>query len=233
MELRSVLSTKTLNDKAVILAHSLGMSLTCVDFIQINKLAVNLSSIDRESFDSVVFTSANGVKYFFDHDDAKKIIQEKGIFSLSEKTSSELLSHNIRADYIKKNAVDLALTMIKLKGVRSVLHICGTRRMDALESFLKKAGINYTQLIVYETEIKNIPLSKGFDVILFYSPSGVQGFFAANQPGEQTVFCCIGETTHAELKKHSACAKVILPDAPSPEAMIKSVGEYFRNKPGA
>jgi uroporphyrinogen-III synthase len=232
MELRSVLSTKTLDDKALVLAHSLGLSLTFVDFIQIKGLPVDLTSPDWQSFDSVAFTSSNAVKYFFSNPDTRIFLKGKSIFSLSEKTSSELLSHHIRADYIKKNASDLALAMIS-KNAKSVLHFCGNRRLNIIREIVIPAGINYSELVVYETELKSMPLDKEFDAILFYSPSGVQGFFAANQQNHRTVYCCIGETTNTELKKHSWGTTIIIPDAPTPEAMVKLVGEYFRNKPVA
>lgn len=233
MELKQVLSTKTLDDKALMLAHSLGMSITCIDFIQINGLTFDLSLPNGQSPDAIVFTSANAVKYFFENEAARGFIKGKTIFSLSEKTSSELLTHGIHADYVKKNAGELARAIARVNGIKSVLHVCGNRRLDILEEQLNTAGINYASLFVYKTKLKSMALNKIFDAILFYSPSGIEGFFAANHAGDKTVFCCIGETTSDELKKRIKNPTVIVPQAPAPETMISSLGEYYRNKQAA
>lgn len=226
-----VLSTKSLDKTIIAHARSLNMEVKCVDFIEIKETEFDIASV-MQGFDSVAFTSANAVNYFFQNKKASELLNGKNIFSLSGKTQEELLKHHTDISLAKENAGNLADAIVQSKHLKSVLHIAGNLTLDVFGKKLKNAGIDYTLLAVYQTVLKSERvLDKDIDTIMFYSPSGVESFFAANEINKQMVYCCIGNTTAAALKDKYSDAKIILPSQPTPRAMIDAIFQFA--KPGA
>lgn len=224
-----VLSTKTLDGETIAHAHTLNLNIRCVDFIKVSGVDFDTHSIHLHTFESIAFTSRNAVKYFFRNQNALKLLRGKSIFSLAGKTSEELAKHNLKAIYTGENAGDLAEAIIQTKLAKSVLHVCGNLTLDVLGKKLKSAGIVYSSLIIYQTILQNnIVLNEDFDVIMFYSPSGVESFFAANKLSNENVCCCIGETTATALREKNISAKIILPKELSPESMIDAIVNFFK-----
>ncbi len=211
-------------------AHTLNLNIRCVDFIKVNGVDFDTHSIHSHTFDSIAFTSANAVKYFFGNQNALNLLRGKNIFSLAGKTSEELARYNLKAIYTGENADDLAEVIIQAKLAKSVLHFCGNLTLEVLGAKLKGAGIEYSSLIIYQTILQNkIVLNEDFDVVMFYSPSGVESFFAANKLNNENVCCCIGETTAMALRKKNSTAKIILPRQPSLQSIIEAIAKYFQN----
>lgn len=219
-----VLSTKTLDKEVIAHATSLGLNIQCVDFIKVNGIEFNLHSIYPNSFDSVAFTSANAVEYFLQDKNAVELLNGKNIFSLVGKTFETLSIHNIEVVSVGKNIDELANTIIQSQSVKSVLHVRGNLSLGVLEKKLKHNRIEYTSLIVYQTTLQSdIVVNNNFDVIMFYSPSGIESFLTNNKLSSETLFCCIGEATATSLKEKYNNAKIILPELPSPESMIAAI----------
>jgi uroporphyrinogen-III synthase len=224
-----VLSTKLLETETLSYATSLDMEVQCNAFIEIVPFAFDLQSMQAETFDAVAFTSSNSVIHFFNQPDAVKLLDNKDVFSLSGRTSDELLKRNIQPTFTAINADSLARLIIETRLTRSVLHIGGNLTLDTLEQKLKAAGIVYKPLTVYTTVLhKEILVDDTFDAILFYSPSGVESFLTNNRPGNATVCCCIGATTATALRASFADAKIIFPKQPTPESMLDAISLHFK-----
>lgn len=220
-----VLSTKTLDPKTIAYAHSLNLDVQCIDFIKIEPSEFDLPN---GTFDFIIFTSSNAVRFFFEHEKSVEFLIDKKILSLSGKTKEELLGNNIQPVFTADNTADLARLIIQTKTAGSVLHVCGNLALNVLEEKLKIEGIAYTQLIVYQTRLqRDIILNAQFDAIMFYSPSGVESFFTRNHIRNEMVCCCIGETTAISLKEKWRNAKIILPQHTSPESMIDAIEQYL------
>ena len=110
------------------------------------------------------------------------------------------------------------------------MHIAGNLTLDTLEKKLKSAGIDYNRLVVYETILKSkrVP-NKDFDVIMFYSPSGVGSFFLTNELNREATYCCIGNTTANALRGKYSNAKIISPVHPNPESMIDTIYQFAKS----
>ena len=224
-----VLSTKSLDEAIIAQARSLGLDMEYMDFIETVRKDFDVTSV-KTGFDSEVFTSANAVKYFFENKGAAELLSNRNIFSLSGKTQEELHKHDLNAILVEENAADLADAIIQSKSSKSVLHIAGNLTLDTLEKKLKAAGIDYNRLVVYQTILKGQKLTDAdFDVIMFYSPSGIEGFFTNNEFDDQVTYCCIGNTTANALKGKYSDAKIILPLHPTPESMLDAI--YQLTKP--
>ena len=225
-----MLSTKTLDGDTLAFAQTQNLAVECVDFIETTAVPFNLENIEQQNFDAVAFTSTNAVKYFFENNRVADLIKDKQIFALEGKTSSGLLTSGIKANSESASADELADEIVDSKTCKSVLHPCGNLRLPVLESKLRQAGVAYTDLVVYQTKIvTDKKVNKQFDAILFYSPSGVEGFMAQNNFGNETVCCCIGQTTAQALKEKKNTANIVLPAEPSPKAMLTSLADYFNN----
>jgi uroporphyrinogen-III synthase len=227
--MKTVLSTKTLDGITLAFAQTLSLDVRCADFIETKPLLFNIEHINFAIFDAVAFTSANAVNYFFENNRAADLIAGKQIFALQGKTTGSLLSRGITANLQAASADELADEIVKGKTCKAVLHICGEMRLPVLESKLKQAGLNYAEMVIYQTIVQTAKkIDESFDAILFFSPSGVEGFTALNDSGK-AVCCCIGKTTANALKDKNNTARIILPEQPSPSSMLSAVKVYFQN----
>lgn len=223
-----MLSTKTLDPETLAYAQSLNLNVQCTDFIETSPVSFEIKDIDTGNFDAVVFTSANAVKYFFENKDAWNLLRSKLVFALEGKTNDALLVYEVIASGKAASANELADVMAA-EAVQSVLHICGNLRLETLEDKLKQAGIGYKDLAVYRTGIlTDKKITEHFDAVLFFSPSGVDGFFSLNHVTDKTVCCCIGETTAQALRGKNKTANIIIPQQPSPVAMLAAVANYWK-----
>jgi len=225
--MKKVLSTKTLDSDTLAYAQTLQMDVQCMDFIETAAFPFKFEPFASKNFDALVFTSASAVKYFFENKAAAAFVESKKIFALQGKTREELLVRGIQTDISAASAHELASAIIQNKAAKDILHICGNLRLTVMEESLQQAGILYTDLMVYQTGTKAKKAADKFDAILFYSPSGVESFLALNNLDDETVYCCIGNTTAQELKERSNSITIILPEQPSPQSMLTAVSNHF------
>lgn len=218
-----ILSTKLLNEKEISFAKSMNIDLHCLDFIKVNGIDFDFDKISSEKFDSIVFTSANAVNYFFKNKKCFEFLKEKNIFSISGKTSEELSKQKLKIKLTGKTSEELSKNIIQTKNVKSILHLCGNLNLDILGKNLTGAGIKYFPLTVYQTVLQNKIVNEKFDAMLFFSPSGVESFFVNNKLDSETVCCCIGETTASALRKKYSEAKIVLPKEPNVKFMLEEL----------
>ena len=224
--MKKVLSTKTLDPAMLQYAQTKQLELTCIDFIETSALAFNETTVDTNTYDAVVFTSANAVEYFFSNATASSLINNKAIYGLQGKTNEALLSHHLNAVATAASAAELAQVIIAGHKVKSVLHVCGNLKLTALEEALSFSGISYQHLLVYQTVKQTAQkVTDDFDAILFFSPSGVESFLVENELKNELLCCCIGKTTAAALKQKTN--HIILPGEPTPLAMLNAVAAYL------
>ena len=224
--MKKVLSTKTLDPDALAYAQTQNLHVQCVDFIETRPVKFTLPPTN---FSAIAFTSSNAVKYFFAEAGSAAHIKNKKVFAIQGKTADELLARGITADITGPSAEELGLAITGSDFTGSVLHICGNLRLPVLENKLKAAGIAYQDMPVYETILTRRKINESFDAVLFFSPSGVDGFMAMNDVSDNTLCCCIGSTTAQALKEKRKDANIITSPQPSPVAMLKAVANYWGN----
>ncbi len=229
--MKTLLSTKLLEQEMFDYARKLDMDLSCVEFIKAQSIDFDLSRTSLATLDSAAFTSSNAVKHFLERRGAKKFLNGKKIFSVSGKTKADLEKAGINISVSGDNAEELAEKVIVQGEVKSVIHVCGNKSLNVLESKLTKAAIRYVPFVVYETVIQEQPrLKESFDAILFFSPSGIESLLMKNDIETNTLCCCIGETTASALKIRKPNVEVVVPVNPTPEAMIDAIAGYFTHQ---
>lgn len=224
-----IFSTKELDPHIIEMAAQAGFSVHCKNLISVNEVEWTPDRTILDNFDALAFTSEKAVRIFCERPEVRDFLQSKKIFALSGKTTKALeelgFAPQLRAD----NAAFLAEQIIANKAAKSVLHICGRMRLDYLDTLLMKAGINYQACEVYETILKtDFQLPEDYDVILFYSPSAVKSFFTSHRLNAENPAVCIGPSTAEALKFMAPEAKILIPEHPSQEAMIKLLIEKFK-----
>ena len=198
-----ILFTKNIDSEVI--SKELGNNITaeCIEVIKIKNLKVETFDLKSKS---LIFTSLNGVKSFFENqfspnEDFTAKNYNK-IYCVGEKTKRELRKNGFGTFKVLKNADTLSKFIIDHCQNEKFLHFCGNLAIDVLDKELPLQNISYKKVIVYETEELNPEISEKFHAIVFFSPSGVRSF-AKNNSLENTVLFSIGETTSKELRKHT------------------------------
>lgn len=144
------------------------------------------------SYDWIVFTSANGVRFFFeDFLKGFKDIRALGMLRFAcvgKATAREIERHHIRVECMPDTATgeSLADALIETGSLDSakVIVVTGNLNRDVLVRKLEAGGAIVDRLLLYKTEktdLSDNPVAddfreKGADAILFASSSAVQSF---------------------------------------------------------
>lgn len=179
-----------------------------------------------------VFTSANGVEAVRQNLQLKAGTPSPAwkVFCISGKTKEAVASAFPAAEVLgtAEYGADLAQRILEEDGVQEVVFFCGNQRRNELPSVLKEAGITVHEVTVYQTEETPSHEEEDLDGVLFFSPSGVRSFFAANGLKKEAVCFAIGRTT-AEAIAPFTPNKVITSEATSPESVLEAVYHYTQS----
>jgi uroporphyrinogen-III synthase len=188
-----VVSTRKLGAPARGRFARLGWRLTQHNFIQ-KRMA--LPPVTREAIAAdVVLTSSTAVRAFALL--AAKILLPVAncrVHCLAHATRNAAERAGFCIASTAPDARTLAMEILKTPGIRSVTHVCGSRRLTDLSDTLQGAGVAVTDVVAYQTELTPLKLTAPFDGILFFSPSAIDSFCMANETNPAPCFC-IGQTT--------------------------------------
>lgn len=197
-------------------------------------------------WDALIFTSANGVRYFvkraqeiFPHLIQK--LQKCTTYAVGERTMAVADSLGLPAVCFNKaqNAELLAEELARrVKG--KILFPCGNLTGDMVQVRLSDEGVGVTQVVVYQTlpfkpentdqvmmELKN----KQIDAIAFFSPSSIKHFLDLIPQSylDQCAIAAIGTTTAAAARSHGLFPDIIAETTDS-KNLIKTMENYYRDR---
>lgn len=210
-----------------------------------NKLDKSLKQL--KTTDWIIFTSANGVNYFF-----KRLFNKKlSIKSLlhikfaviGEKTNEILTQYGISADLVPKEYRAEGLIeqfkSIDLIG-KNILIPRAKEARNILPKMLKRLGANVDVITVYENKVpgslKSTKLISEIkkaapDVITFTSPSTVNNFYSVFKIDEKSfsnsIIASIGPVTNQALNNHGLEAD-ITPKKYTTDSLIQEILKYFK-----
>ncbi|MDB4608527.1 uroporphyrinogen-III synthase [Flavobacteriaceae bacterium] len=188
-----ILSTKTLSKTQKSRIIELGHAYTERNFIETKTVPFSY----EENNSTLLFSSQNAVKSVYSKPGINTILKDKKCYCVGEKTKNLLLEKGLKVTHFEENSSDLAYFITKKAKNERFLFFCGNERRPELETILKKENIEIEATEVYQTILK--PKKMGFfNVILFYSPSGVKSFLKHNSL-DQSLCVCIGETTASSI----------------------------------
>ena len=233
-----VLSTKKLEPSLIKKAEENDIEIIEQEFISIKPIwdqqtLDKIISLADRGVSAIAFTSANAVdslnSYMHAGDTYHGI--RWSIFCLSGKTKEAvsnalLLIKNIAGE--AEDAAGLANKIIKQE-VREIIFFCGNKRREELPAALKAADVKVHEIVLYETIETPLVIKDHFDAVLFFSPSGVQSFFASNEPPPDTICFAIGRTTATSIATFTNNT-IIKSPVPDPKKMVEEVIEHFKQK---
>ncbi len=200
-----------------------------------------------DGFDWIVFTSVNGVTFFWDRLAAvgkdTRALGKIRVAAIGPATAQSLRDRGISPDFIPDayiaESVAQGLVEQGMKGKRILLARAAVAR-DVLPAILREAGADVSVLPVYETvpahsrqdEVAERLKQGTLDYIAFGSSSTVDNFFAGIPEslvrGSGVRLACIGPVTARTLGSHGLVASVMPETFTIPalvDAIVSDAGE--------
>lgn len=227
-----ILSTRPLSPEVIADANAKGFVIDTLSFIHTESLTdpeISKAVNHVDMFAAVIFTSMNAVEA------VKAMLGDKNpswkIYCIGNttKTLIEKYFPNSLIIGTAADATSLAKEVLLNKEISEVVFFCGNQRRDELPASLSSNDVEVKEVVVYSTyEVWN-KVNENYDGILFFSPSAVNSFFAANKIVASTVAFAIGQTTAAEIGKHSS-NRVVVSDKPGKEALVNAMMSYYKSE---
>lgn len=217
------------------LAKEYGLKVDFRPFIEIQSVdykEFRKQKIEILEHSAIIFTSRNAVDNFFRICSEAKIDvpADMKYFCISEQTANYLQKYIVirkRKIFVgHKTAKDLQEVLIKHKEEK-FLFPCSNIRKDDLPSFMRQKGFKFTEAIIYKTVASDLSdlASVNYDIIAFFSPSGVNSLFVNFPDFKQkgTRIAAFGPTTAKEVRDNGLILDIQapLPNAPSMTGAIE------------
>ena len=195
-------------------------------------------SLDRvidalPDYQSVIFTSTNGVKFFFERLAAKgkdsRALACCMIAAVGETTANDLRAHGIIADLVPEKFIStelLPLLEADQRGIRTAVIRAAEGRDDLIDE-LRKRGGDVDLGIAYQTRAAEGTIEGAFDVVTFTSASTVDNFFAKGVSVNGAILASIGPVTSEAIVRHGRRPDIEAPSA-SIEALRDAIVEHAR-----
>ncbi len=241
-----IVSTRPLynNDELSELLKKKGATVINFSMIKFAEIPIDTDKINIlkniNQFTHIIFTSQNGVRYFFNI--LKKnniIISNKVKFAvIGNKTAKELRAWNYKPDFISgaQNS-DIFGEQLKNKVVTpndSVLIAVSNLARTTIEEQLLQVVKTVQRIDVYQIknadnypeETSNKIKSGQYDIIIFTSPSGVNKFMEIFS-NRNIKSACIGKTTEKALLRHNITPLVTATNADA-EIFANEIENYLQ-----
>lgn len=199
-----------------------------------------------DSFNWIVFTSPNGLKFFFarlfDLQNNYRLPEHLKIAVVGKKTASHLECYGTSAEFINlgNTAEDFSSDFINRVGLgERVLFPIGNLARSVIEDKISIKAI-CTRVLLYETvmpsEINNevlpLILNDQYDMIILTSPSGYSNLLqlVSGKMDTSTLrLVCIGQTTAAEVIR-SGIEPIITAGMANSQGISSAIINYFQKK---
>lgn len=232
-----------------------GLGAECLEFPSIeivppeNWKALDQAIKDLETYQWLLFTSVNGVKYFFERLDhhQKDVRDLKGIKigAIGPKTAEAISKKGIKPDLVPKEyraeAIIKEMGKQEIKGAKILLPRAEKAR-EILPRELENLGAEVDVITTYRTIKPDHDLDKTkemlkqgqIDLVTFTSSSTVSNFIEMFEPDvdslkswmQKVIVACIGPIT-AEKAKEKGLSVDIMPEDYTIEALTESILGYF------
>ncbi len=210
---QTILFTKKLDEASV--SQKLGNAISC-DFKEVIKIHHNqIAPFDLKGY-SILFTSVNGVRSFFENgfqlnENFTESYYNK-VYAVGNKTKQELRKRGFGTFKVLNYASELSEFITEHSVHEKFLHFCGNLSLDVLDRALPLQNIWYKKIELYQTELLYPKFEQDYSALVFFSPSGVCSYLKNNSLENKTLFA-IGTTTEKELKNHTEQPIYISPKA--------------------
>lgn len=195
-------------------------------------------------YDWIVFTSVNGVKYFFErcekYKDAKFRVSTKAkVAAIGPATAMALEERGVSPDFVPHEYLsdEIARSMRRIAGKRILLPRADIAR-DTLPVALREKGARVDVVAAYRTVRPAATKANGArsrnslaraDVITFTSSSTVTHFMSSyGRVPAETLIACIGPKTAATAREHGLRVHILARDHTAP-GLVQALVEFFHH----
>jgi uroporphyrinogen-III synthase len=169
------------------LAKKYNLKIDFRPFIQIDPIDAKefrRQKINILDHSAVIFTSRNAVDHFFRLASETKveIPTDMKYFCISEQTANYLQKYIVvrkRKIFTGVRTAKDLMDLIKKHKTEKYLFPCSRIRKDDIPEFLKVNDLKHSEVVIYETVSSDLSdlADVNYDIIAFYSPSGIQSLF--------------------------------------------------------
>ena len=195
--------------------------------------------IEIQNYTAVIFTSRNAIDHFFRICEEMKvsISQDTKYFCITEAVAlylQKFILYRKRkvfygADGSNKSLFDV---INKHKENEKFLYVCSENQQDnEIVNWLKNNNCGFPLAFMYRTQstdVKELLINNDFDVICFFTPSGVKSLFD-NQPKFKqngTVIGAFGSNTFKAVEEAGLKLEIKAPEPQAP-SMVSALEKYL------
>jgi uroporphyrinogen-III synthase len=224
------------------LGRKYGVSLDFQPFIQLDAIPAKefrKQKIDIAAHSAVILTSRNAIDHFFRTCEEMRISvsQDTKYFCITEAVAlylQKFILYRKRkvfygADGSNKSLFDV---ISKHKSNEKFLYVCSENQQDSeITGWLKNNGCDFSLAFMYRTvsrDVKELLNTTDFDVICFFTPSGVKSLFD-NQPEFRqngTVIGAFGSNTSKAVEESGLTLGIKAPQPQAP-SMVAALDQYL------
>lgn len=211
-----LLSTKKLQPAQRSRLLAAGFAVQSYDAVQAQAVDFDMPAAPFQG----IFTSQHAVQAFLDHEHLSTALPMlEAAYCVGERSAQKLRKKGIEVALVADSAAALVSALFpntkpskkglaatgqhpSLQAESPLFYFCGDRHLPSIPNAFKAANTPLETRIIYHSQAVHKAFDTPFEVLFFYSPSGVQAFCHNNQIGKAFVVA-IGPTTAAEVALHT------------------------------
>ncbi|WP_343767295.1 uroporphyrinogen-III synthase [Gangjinia marincola] len=210
-----------------------------VPFIHVEGVSskeVRHQKIDLANFTAIILTSRNAVDHFFRIADEMrfKVPDSLKYFCQSEAVAYYLQKYVVyrkRKIYVGKRTFgELVPTIKKYKSEKFLLPASDKLKPE-VPNYLNELGVNWKEAVLYKTVVSDLSNLRDvfYDILVFFSPSGIQSLFENFPDFEQkeTRIAVFGNTTVKAAEEHGLKVNIHAPTPDTP-SMTMALEKYIK-----
>jgi len=198
--------------------------------------------IDIAQYSAVIFTSRNAIDFFFRMADEMKVTisAETKYFCITESVAlylQKFILYRKRKVFYGADGTNKSLFDVinRHKGNEKFLYVCSENQQDnEIVNWLKQHGCDYQLAFMYRTisnDIKEVINSREFDIICFFTPSGVKSLFDNIPDFHQngTLIGAFGGNTSRAIEERGLKLQIQGP-APKKTSMVAALEDFLQQQ---
>src|SRR6476469_1486869 len=227
------------------LARKYNIELTFHPFIKLESIPARefrRQKIDIATYSAVIFTSRNSIDHFFRICDEMKlnISQDTKYFCITEAVAlylQKFILYRKRKVFYGADGTNKSLFDVinKHKSNEKFLYVCSENQQDSeITGWLKANNCDFSLAFMYRTtstDVKEILTSIEYDVICFFTPSGVKSLFDNVPKFKQngTVIGAFGNNTSKAIEEAGLKLGIKAPEPQSP-SMVAALEKFLSSE---
>lgn len=197
--------------------------------------------VDIGSHTGVIFTSKTSIDHYFRMaEETRTIIQDTmKYFCISEATAYYLQKYIVyrkRKIFYGKGTIDDLIEIMNKHKDENFLVPLSAAHQEEIPIKLKKASFTFTKAVLYRTECSDLSdlADVNYDILVFYSPSGIKSLFQnfPNFKQNDTKIASFGTKTARAVEEAGLRLDIMAPQPQAPSmtmALENFIREYNKN----